>query len=141
MSTIPIEISTEQLLQAVERLPANELDAFVARVNALRARQGSPRLSQDETTLLLAINRSPLLPEQQARFDALVSKRQDVTISSEELHELIQLTDVIEQRDVERLEALRDLARLRGTTVPALMDALGIKAPAPARRFWRAPTG
>lgn len=130
MGTIPIEISTEQLLQAVERLPSRELDALVSRVNALRARQGPPRLSHDETTLLLVINRANLTPEQQTRFDALVAKRRDETISSEELQELIQITDAIEQHDVERLQALTDLARLRGTTVSTLMDALGISAPA-----------
>lgn len=38
MRTILIEISTEQLLQAVERLPASQLAAFVASVNTPRAR-------------------------------------------------------------------------------------------------------
>jgi hypothetical protein len=130
MSTIPIEISTEQLLQAVERLPADELDAFAARINLLRARRSAPRLSADETTLLLHINSAGLAPEQQARFDTLVAKRQAETISAAELQELIQLTDLSEQRNVERLQALGDLARLRGTTIPALMDALGIRPPA-----------
>jgi hypothetical protein len=130
MSTIPIEISTEQLLQAVERLPADELDAFAARISLLRARRTAPRLSEDETTLLLQINRAGLAPEQQARWDALVVKRQAETISAAELQELIQLTDLSEQRDVERLQALGNLARLRGITIPALMDALGIRPPA-----------
>jgi hypothetical protein len=130
MSTIPIEISTEQLLQAVERLPADELAAFAARVNLLRARRETPRLSEDETTLLLQINRAGLEPTQQARFDALVAKRQAETIAAAELQELIELTNLSEQRDVERLQALGSLARLRGSTVPELMDALGIRPPA-----------
>lgn len=130
MSTIPIEISTEQLLQAVERLPAEELAAFAARVNALRARQEARRLSEDETVLLLQINRAGFEPGQQARFDELVAKRQDETITPTELQELIRLTNIIEERDVERLQALNDLARLRGTSVPALMNTLGIRPPA-----------
>jgi hypothetical protein len=130
MSTIPIEISTEQLLQAVERLPADELAAFTERVNALHARRQVPRLSEDETTLLLQINRASLEPAQQTRFDKLVAKRQAETITTAELQELIQLTDLSEQRDVERLQALGSLARIRGITVPALMDALGIRPPA-----------
>lgn len=130
MSTIPIEISTEQLLQAVERLPPDELAAFTVRVNALRARRQTPRLSEDETTLLLQINRASLAPAQQTRFDELVAKRQAETIAAAELQELIQLTDLSEQRDVERLQAIGTLARLRGITIPALMDALGIRPPA-----------
>ena len=42
MTTIPIEVSTEQLLRAVEQLPAQELDAFVAQVIALRAQRTRP---------------------------------------------------------------------------------------------------
>lgn len=75
MSTIPIEISTEQLIQAVERLPADELDALAARINLLRARREPPWLSEEETALLLQINHAGFDPAQQARFDALVAKR------------------------------------------------------------------
>ena len=37
--TIEIQLSSEQLLQAVEQLPPNELSSFVAQVPALRARR------------------------------------------------------------------------------------------------------
>ncbi|MBP1468168.1 hypothetical protein EYB53_020825 [Candidatus Chloroploca sp. M-50] len=130
MSTIPIEISTEQLLRAVERLPANELETFVAQVIALRTRRAGGQLDANETALLLIINAAHLDPAQQARFDALVAKRQAETITPTELQELIAMTDVIEQRDTERLEALQELARVRQTTVGILMDALGIRTPA-----------
>lgn len=82
MSTILIHVSTDQLLQAVERLPNSEFNAFVARVNVLRTRREVPRLSQEETSLLLLINRARLEPDQQARFDELVKKRQDENISA-----------------------------------------------------------
>jgi len=71
MSTIPIKISTEQLLHAGERLRADELAAFAAPGNLLRARHETPRLSEDATTLLLQINRTGLEPTQQARFEEL----------------------------------------------------------------------
>jgi hypothetical protein len=130
MSTIPIEISTEQLLRAVERLPANELDTFVAQIVALRTRRAGGQLGADETALLLTINAAHLDPAQQARFDALVALRHAEMITPAELQELIELTDRIEQRDAERLEALQELAQLRQTTVGTLMDSLGIRAPA-----------
>jgi hypothetical protein len=130
MTTISIEaqVSTDQLLRAVERLPAQELATFVAQVVALRAQREAPHLSQSETKLLLQINQS--LPAQmQRRFDELVAKRQAETITPEELQELIQITDQIEQRDGQRLAALVELAHLRGTTLDALMATLGIAPP------------
>jgi len=128
MTTIPIEVSTEQLLRAVERLPAQELDAFVAQVIALRAQRNAPHLSQEETTLLGQIN-ARLAPDLQRQFDELVAKRQSETITPDELQELIGITDQIEHHDAQRLAALNDLARLRQLTTPALMDLLGIRAP------------
>jgi hypothetical protein len=128
MTTIPIEVSTEQLLRAVERLPAQDLDAFVAQVIALRAQRNAPHLTQEETALLRQIN-APLAPDLQRRFDELIAKRQAETIAPDELDELIQITEQIEHHDAERLAALGDLAHHRQITIPALMDLLGIRAP------------
>ncbi len=131
MTTIPIEVqvSTEQLLRAVERLPPQELAAFVSQVLVVRAQREAPSLSQSETALLLQINQG--LPiELQRRFDELVAKRQAEVITLDELRELVQITDQIEQRDVQRLAALDDLARLRRMSLSELMDAIGIQPPA-----------
>jgi hypothetical protein len=130
MTTIPIEVqvSTEQLLQAVEQLPPQELVSFLAQVLALRAHREASHLSSSETSLLLHINRG--LPDDlQHRFHELVAKRQAETITFDELHELNQITDQIEQHDSERLAALDALARLRGVTLGSLMDDLGIQPP------------
>lgn len=53
-------------------------------------------------------------------------------MSPAEITELIQITDEIEQRDAQRLAALIELAQLRQTAVPVLMDELGIRPPAHA---------
>ena len=65
-----------------------------------------------------------------AKPEELVAKRQAETIAPEELDELIQLTGQVERHDAQRLAALNDLARHRQMTTPALMDLLGIRAPA-----------
>jgi hypothetical protein len=80
----------------------------------LRAQRTAPHLSQDETALLLQIN-GAISPDVQRRFNDLVAKRQMETISPAELTELIQITDVIEQQDAQRLAALIALAQLNGT--------------------------
>ena len=130
MPTVPIEVqvSTEQLLQAVEQLPPRELASFAAQVLALRAQREASHVGSSETALLLRINH--VLPaDLQRRFDDLVARRQAETITPDELHELIQITDQIEQHDGERLAALDALARLRGVTLSALMDSLGLQPP------------
>ncbi len=130
MTTIPIEVhvSTEQLVQAVEQLPPQELASFVAQVLALHAQREASHISSSETVLLLQINHA-LPTELQRRCDELVTKRRMETISLDELQELVQLTNQIEQHDSERLAALDALARLRGVTLSTLMDTLGIQPP------------
>jgi hypothetical protein len=128
---IPIEVSTEQLIRAVERLPQHKLEIFVAQIVALRAQRSAPHLNQVETALLLQIN-AGISPDLQHRFNELVGKRQMQTLNPAELTGLIQITDEIEQRDAQRLAALSELAQHRQTTVPVLMDELGIRPPAHA---------
>jgi iron-sulfur cluster repair protein YtfE (RIC family) len=120
MTTIPIEaeVSTEQLLRAVMRLPSQEFAAFVNQLLALRAQRQGPHLNQEETTLLRQINEG-ISVEAQRRIDELVAKRQAETITPEELAELSRITEQIEHRDAQRLAALDALAHLRlGITPP-----------------------
>ncbi len=128
MTIIPIDVSTEQLLRAVERLPASDLDAFVAQVIALRAQRSVPHLSHEETSLLRQIN-TRLDADVQRRYDELAGKRQAETLSTDELQELVEVTHQIELHDADRLAALNDLARIRQMTTPALMDMLGLRTP------------
>lgn len=130
MTTIPIEaeVSTEQLLRAVAQLPPEEFTAFVSRLLTLRAQCEQPRLSQQETALLLEIN-AGISAATQRRFDELVAKRQAESISGEERAELIHLTEQIEQHDARRLAALGELAQAWKMTLTALMDILGIPPP------------
>jgi hypothetical protein len=130
MTTMQLEaeVSTEQLLRAVEQLPPREFAALLARLLALRAGREEPRLSQQETSLLLQINKG-IAPRTQRRFDDLVARRRAETITADELDELIKLTDQIERHDARRLEALHALAQLRGQTLSGLLVSLDIPLP------------
>ncbi len=122
------QLSSAQLLQAVELMPSEELDEFVERILALHAQRSATHLEHTESELLLQINRG-ILPELRERYEALSAKRQAETLNSEEYAELLQLTGQIEQLDAVRLTALAELARLRQTSLAELMQTLGIQPP------------
>ncbi len=122
-------LTYRQLLKAVEQMPQSKLDQFVGDVAALRASTRAPRLSHTESDLLTKINRG-VPAELQSRYGALVAKRRAGGISQAEYDELLRLTEEVEDLDVQRVEYLAELARLRKMTVPALMKDLGIKTPA-----------
>ena len=133
MANIQIEaqVSTEELFRAIERLPPGDFADMVERVLLMRADRVATPADQSETDLLLRINNRPPV-EIQERLDELVAKREAESISPEELSELIDLTEIIETRDGDRLEALNALARSRRMPLADLMTSLGITSRARA---------
>ena len=67
-----------------------------------------------------------VLPEFRERYEELSKKLHQETLTDKEQKELTRYTDAMETRSVERLQALIQLARLRKTTLDALMKDLGL---------------
>lgn len=125
-----IQIETEQLLNAALQLPPPELDHLVARLQVLRRKSKAPRLSVKESELLRQINQG-IPADLQQRHAALRKKLRRTKLSATERHELLALTKQMEQFDVERLQQLAELAKLRGLSLLDLMKQLGLKPPEP----------
>jgi hypothetical protein len=130
MPTIHLDaqVSPEELLDAVDQLGLPELDRFVAKVLALVARRKGPSLPPEEADLLLQINQG-IPAELRARLHALGEKREDETLTPDEHQELLLLNDQVEALEATRLEQLTRLAELRGVSLRALLDQLGIHRP------------
>lgn len=117
-----------RLLEAVERMSPVELDRFAADVLSLRARRIARVLTPDESVLFERINDA--LPQQEwERIASLRCRRDDETLSEAEYRELIDLEDRLELLNANRLEALAQLAALRGVTLEVVMNQLGIGPP------------
>lgn len=131
--TITIEISpeTESQLQQVAARAGVAPDVYIVgllqqNLTQVGGRNKADRsLPRQEAELLQKINQSLSQIEWQ-RYDQLLAKRQTQTIAPEELDELIALSDQIEAANVRRIKYLAELARLRGTTISALIVELGI---------------
>jgi hypothetical protein len=108
---IPTKITTEELAEAVARLPYDELEGFLAQVNLIRKRRAS------EVDLLATI-RSCLPAEQRQRLSELREKLEAETLTEAERGDLLRLTERAEAADVKRAEALLALAQKRGSFAP-----------------------
>lgn len=84
-------------------------------------------MANTEAALLLRINH-PIPAELQQGYDLLLAKRQTETLLPNEYDDLLRLTEQIETLEAQRVAALAELARLRGTSLRALMTRLGIPA-------------
>jgi hypothetical protein len=123
-----MQTATQEIFHAIEQLPSTELDDLFIQVLQLRAQRQLPTQVLTESELLRTINVT--IPSAlQDRFNELVAKRQRITITDDELDELITITDQSEQLNAQRITALTQLAQLRNQSLPQIMKALGIQTP------------
>ena len=125
MSTIQVE--TDKLLNAALQMPRSELEEFVRKLFALKAREEALDLDKAETELLVKIHDQVLPHARQVRLNDLIDKRQSCVINDEELAELIDLTNESERLNVIRLQHLIELAALRDVPLDQLMQQLGVR--------------
>src|SRR5438105_10743822 len=120
--------AAEKLLTAVKHLSAAELREFERNFAAWLGQNGTNRRDEpDEEDLLAMIQQNSGLPKaKQRRLERLRRKRQSEHLAKREEKELQMLWQRVEQMNVERLRALAELARQRGTDVKTLMRDLGI---------------
>lgn len=117
--------SSNELLKVAAQLNSAELDKFVAEAIALRATRQADSLPAKESELLLKINRG-IPPKIQKRFDELIAKREDATLTPEEHQELLRLTNQIEKADAKRIQLIAELAKVRKKTFDEVIEELGI---------------
>ena len=129
MVTLKVDLTDEQsrnLQQVAAAKGRTVADLVREGVEVIIQIQGAPSLSEEESELLLAINRG-LSGEMAERYRELIRRRQAGTLGPEEHRELLRLTDEVERQQAERIENLSELARLRGLPLVALMEELGIR--------------
>jgi hypothetical protein len=127
MTTLEIKskMPLAELLDSLKQLGDDELGEVVATAVRLRASQRGRVLPEHEATLLQQINKT-LTQAEQERLNGLIEKRQDETLTGAELAELMMLTDLVEEIQVERLSALIELAAVRGLSLEALKKSLNL---------------
>ena len=87
----------------------------------------APCVTAEEASLLKEINKS-ISPEEMARYEELILKRQEETISQPEFRELEEFTRRLEDFQAGRMGSLARLAQLRGVLVLDLMGRLEIRS-------------
>ncbi|CAN1213524.1 STAS/SEC14 domain-containing protein [Tumidithrix helvetica PCC 7403] len=123
MTQIKIEaqLPFEQLIQTVEQLNSTELEQLLAQIIRVKSQRKAPNLPKEQSLLLQQINQS--IPLQlQERYHTLISKRRAEIITDEEYQELLDLSDRVEALEVKRLERISELAKLRQTSLTAVIQ-------------------
>jgi len=129
--TIHLNVTSEleRKLNKVARQMGLTPDTYIIRLlqQDLLNRPSPARLSHEESELLQQINTS-LSSIEWERYRVLLAKREAEALNAREQEELIALSDQIEAANARRMKAVAELARLRRTAVPALMETLGLSS-------------
>lgn len=128
MESSPEQLSAQEILSAVSHLSLPELEQVFDHILALQAKRKAAHLSKEESALLSRTNQG-LSEELSKRLTFLRAKREEKTISDQEYDELTKLTGQAEELHADRMTALVELAKLRGVSLPVLMEQLGIHFP------------
>ena len=120
-------MTQQDLLQAASQLNTIELEQFVSQITALY-HQRQTVMQSNEAKLLFRVYRS-LSPEIQRRWNELIEKRDEESLTPSEYEELLKLTEDVEGLNVQRLEALAQLAIDRGVDLRTVMRQLNIPEP------------
>ena len=121
-------LSSQQIISAVQTMPLDELEHLVSDVLAVRAERIAPHISGEEGKILRTIQQT--FPEKKLlRMKELQALRDDEKLSPEGFGELAELIEKLELFHAERMKAVADLADLRGVTFQTTMKQVGLSLP------------
>lgn len=128
MSTVKIELqlSSQELLRAVEQLNEPEFGEFVSQIMILHTQRKSARLLKNEAEEILHNNRNADC-DSQNYYNRFITKTEE-NMTNEEYKELLRLSEQIDKLQAHRFEYLADLAHLHGVSLIELMKSLGFPA-------------
>lgn len=118
MAVHSLEVTNENLLSVVVRMPEKEFERFLK-----DARERKKR----ETELIKKVRQSILTPDKEKIYRKLARKLSAETITPEEYQKLLELTDEMEELNVQRLECLGEIAKIRQEPFDKVMADLNIK--------------
>ncbi len=122
--SIQLDVTTENLLSAVAKMPEVDFNRFVEKARKMRKVSG--RISGKEADLLHKIN-TVFPTEKRLRYDSLYERFRSDDLSEKEHKELVKLSDEFEVLNVKRLEYVGKLASIRNQLLRDVINDLGLK--------------
>ncbi len=123
---VHLEVTTENLLNAVAQMSEGEFNRFVEQAKQLRTKRKGNKFSHQEADLIHKINMI-YSAEKRQRYNELYDKFKQEKITPKEHKELLKLSNEFEILNAKRLEYLGELAQMRGQSLKDVIKDLGMK--------------
>jgi hypothetical protein len=121
--TKQVDLGLDDILTGISELDTKDLEKFMQKIGHLIARRKVAHLPERESQLFMKINKA-IPAVLQNRYNHLLSKNREETITPLEHEELLKVIEKVETKNAERLENLIELSRIRNMSMDALMRQL-----------------
>ena len=119
---VQLEVTTENLLNAVMQMPENEFNRLVEKAREIRTK----RKPLAENDLIHKIN-TIYSPEKRQRFNHLNEKFQQEKITPKEHKELLKLSDEFEILNAKKLKYVGEIAKMHGQPFSKVIKEFKVK--------------
>lgn len=124
--TVHLEVTTENLLNAVVQMPEKEFNHFVQKARKIRQKEEvKPSISPKEADLLHKINNIFDSAKRQ-RYNELYARFKNDDLDKTEYAEVLELSNEFEILNAKRVGFIGELAKLRAQTLEQVMDLFEI---------------
>jgi hypothetical protein len=128
MNSITLQLSSELEQQLLSAAIEQGIEPDLYILNTLQERlRSNHSVPMTEAELIQQINIG-LSPSDWEKYHALIVRRQAETLTQDEYQQLVSMSDRLEELNVQRIQSLIQLAKLRQQTLPELMKNLGINS-------------
>ena len=121
--TKQVDLGLDDILNGISELDTKDLEKFIQKIGHLIARRKVAHLPERESQLMMKINKVISVPLQK-RYEYLLTKNREETITPLEHEELLKVIEKVETKNAERLEYLIELSRIRNISLDTLIAQL-----------------
>ncbi|MDD1413897.1 STAS/SEC14 domain-containing protein [Dolichospermum sp. ST_con] len=122
---VEVQLSSEQLFQAVEQLTKPNLEQFLAQLVILHTHKKAASLFKNEAKLFLKTHENIIIDNN--NYEKLIDNREVETLTKEEYQALLYLGEQIDKLQAQRIEYMAELAKIHGISLTKLMEKLGLE--------------
>jgi len=120
---VEVQLSSEQLLKAVEQLTQPNLEQFLFQLVILHTHKKAACLLKNEAQLFLQTHQDMIIDNN--NYEKLIDKIEVEILTKEEYQALLYLGEQIDKLQAQRIEYMAELARIHGISLTKLMENLG----------------
>ncbi|MBS3029833.1 MAG: STAS/SEC14 domain-containing protein [Dolichospermum sp. DET50] len=122
---VEVQLSLEQLFQAVEQLTQPNLEQFLSQLVILHTHKKAASLLKNEAKLFLTPHEDIIIDNN--NYEKLIDNREVATLRKEEYQALLYLGEQIDKLQAQRIEYMAELAKIHGISLTKLMEKLGLE--------------